>query len=311
MRNLKICVHIPLYLETRKKKQLNNFNKVCSSFLKLSRKTELFIHTNKKFKNKNKRINFIYHTFKNSHSFKLTWYCRNLMEAQKDKFDIFIYCEDDILFTLKNFKYWLKYKDKCIRNNYNLGFLRVELNKTDKKLYSTDQVEKSKYFVNLTNKKFVVLANSNCSFWIYDKNEFRHFIKTKYWKFNWRWISISDILLIREMAAVGWHGQNMNGIDMGRYSGTIVPLKNGKVDNKSFLRHLPDNYANSPPGLFGTFKMIDIVEKKLEQFKPANYITKLFKRLKYITYHLLRFNIKRYLKKNTLHKDLKSGLIFK
>ena len=57
--------------------------------------------------------------------------------------------------------------------------------------------------------------------------------------------------------------------------------------------------------------MIDIVEKKLEQFKPANFITKLFKRAKYMTYHLLRFNIKRYLKKNTLHKDLKSGLIFK
>ena len=52
------------------------------------------------------------------------------------------------------------------------------------------------------------------------------------------------------MAAVGWHGQNMNGIDMGRYFGTIVPLKNGKVDNKSFLSHLPDNYANSKKGIF-------------------------------------------------------------
>ena len=183
------------------------------------------------------------------------------METQKDNYDIFIYCEDDLLFTKKNFKYWLENKDKCIENNYNLGFLRVEMNKKNKILYSTDQVETSNYYVELKNKKYLVLANSNCSFWIYDKYEFNEFIKTKYWRFDWRWISISDILLIREMAAVGWHGQNMNGLDMGRYSATIVPLKKGKLENKSFIRHLPDNYANAPRGLFGTFKMNDIVKK--------------------------------------------------
>ena len=311
MKSFKICVHIPLYFEKRKKKQLSNFKKVCNSFLKLSKRAELFIHSNKKLKSKNKRIKFILHSFKKSHPFKLTWYCRDLMESQKDNYDIFIYCEDDILFTKKNFKYWLAYKDQCIENNYNLGFLRTEVNKKNKKLYSTDQVEKSRYSINLSNKKYVVLANSNCSFWIYDKDEFNKFIKTKYWKFDWRWISVSDILLIREMAAVGWHGQNMNGIDMERYLGTIVPLKKGRTDSKSFIRHLSDNYANSPPGLFGTFKMSDIVEKNLKQFKPVSSIGRLLKRVKYMTYHLLRFNIKRYFKKNTLHKDLRSGLIFK
>ncbi len=311
MKNLKICVHVPLFLEKRKKKQLNNFKKVCNSFLKLSKKTELFIHSNKKIKSSNKRIKFISHNFKKNHPFKLTWFCRNLMEAQKDNYDIFIYCEDDLLFTKKNFKYWLENKDKCIENNYNLGFLRVEMNKKNKKLYSTDQVEPSNYYVELQNKKYLVLANSNCSFWIYDKYEFKEFIKTKYWRFDWRWISISDILLIREMAAVGWHGQNMNGLDMGRYSATIVPLKKGKLENKYFIRHLPDNYANAPRGLFGTFKMNDIVKKDLKKFTPSNSFDRLIKRLRYMTYHILRINIKKYFRTNKLHDDLRSGLIFK
>ena len=55
------------------------------------------------------------------------------MKSQKNNFDIFIYCEDDILFDKKNFNYWLKHKNTCIKNNYNLGFLRFEINKKDKK----------------------------------------------------------------------------------------------------------------------------------------------------------------------------------
>ncbi len=299
-----------MYLEKRKKKQIKNFKKVCAGFLKLSKKTKIFIHSNKKLKSNNKRIKYIFHNFEKAHPFKLTWYCRNLMEQQKDDYDIFIYCEDDILFTQKNFKYWLNNKNICIKNNYNLGFLRVEVNKKNKKLYSTDQVETSKFYVDLSKNKYICLANSNCSFWIYDKNEFKKFIVSKFWSFQWKWISISDILLIREMAAVGWHGKNMNGLDMDRYLNTIVPLKNKKLNNSSFIRHLSDNYANAPQGFFGTFKMDDIVDKNLKKFIPSNNFKNIFKRIRYVIYHILRINIKRYFKKNKLHKDLRSGLIF-
>ena len=40
--NLKICVHIPLYLDENKKKQVTNFKKVCNSFLKFSKKVDIF-----------------------------------------------------------------------------------------------------------------------------------------------------------------------------------------------------------------------------------------------------------------------------
>ena len=86
------------------------------------------------------------------------------MEKQKNDYDVFIYTEDDILFEKKNFNYWLKYKDLCLNDNYNLGFLRFEINKKDKNLYSTDQVEQSSKYLNLSKKKYLVLANSYCAF---------------------------------------------------------------------------------------------------------------------------------------------------
>ena len=312
MKNFKISVHIPLYLKKPyNKRKLKNFNKVCKSLLSLSNKSQIFVHTNKKLKSKNKKIKYFYYNFKKDHPFKLTWYCRNLMKSQKNDFDIFIYCEDDILFNKKNFYYWLKHKNICIKNNYNLGFLRFEINKKDKNFYSTDQVEQSSKYLNLSKKKYLVLANSNCSFWMYDKKEFNDFIKTKFYNFNWRWISISNILLIREMAAVGWHGENMNGLSMNRYKATVVPFKNNKLDDGSLIRHLSDNYANAPQGLFGTLKISQISHNDLKKFLPLTFFDKLFRRLGYIAYHLLRFNFKKFFKKNTLHKDLRSGLIFR
>jgi len=295
-KNYKISVHIPLYVDSKKKKQLKNFNKVCKSFLELTRKTKIFVHSNKKFKG-NKRIKYFYYNFKKikKHPSRLTWFCRDVMEKQKNKFDIFIYCEDDINFTKRNFRYWLNYKDACIRNNYNLGFTRYEIN--NKNYYSADQVAKSKYFVKLLNEKYIVPDNPHCAFWIYDTKEFNNFIKTKYWKFDWKLVTISGILLIREMATMGWHGVNLNGIDMDRYLATVIPLKNGHLDKNSFVRHLSNNYSKNPAGLFGTFKIKDIPEKKLEEFKPMGPIGKIYKRTKYLLYYFLRINIKKYLKK--------------
>jgi len=226
------------------------------------------------------------------------------METQKNKYDIFIYSEDDISFSKKNLKYWLSHKDNCIKNRYNLGFLRIEKNKRNKKLYSSDQISKSNYYVKLFKRKYFVLNNPYCAFWIYDKIEFNKFIRTKWWKFNWSLRSNSGILHIREMAAWGWHGINMNGVDMDRYSATIIPLRHGEPDKNSFIRHLSDNYANSPRGLFGTFRIEDILNKNLENFKPITPLNKFLKRIKNVIYYSFRFNIKSLFKKTNLHPDL-------
>jgi len=300
----KISVHIPFYFTKNKKSKERNFNKVCSSFLKLSKKTDIFVHTNKKFKNKKKRIKFIVHKLNKDHPFKLTWYCRKLMEKQKNKYDIFIYSEDDILFTKKNLNYWMKFKDICTNKNYNLGFLRVEMNKKDKKLYSTDQISKSKKYVKLNNKKYFVPTNPYCGFWIYDKKEFIKFVNTKWWKFKWSLRSNSGILHIREMASLGWHGTNINGQDMDRYLATIIPINKMKPDNRSFIKHLSNNYANSPRGLFGTFRINDIIDNELQKFIPKSPLNKFLNKTKYNIYSMLRINIKSLFNNAKLHPDL-------
>ena len=296
IKNFKISVHIPLYVDIEKKKQMRNFKKVCDSFLKLSKKTEIFVHSNKKFKG-NKKIKYFYYDFKKikKHPYKLTWFCRKIMENQKNKFDVFIYSEDKILLTKKNFRYWLDHKDLCIKNDYNLGFLRYDIK--NKIFYSDDQVAKFKYYVNLLNKKYIVPQNTSCAFWIYDKKEFKNFIKTKYWKFDWKWVTIAGILLIREMSMIGWHGINMNGIDMNRYIATIIPLKKGQLDKNSFIRDLSNKYSMNPRGLFGTFKVKDILEKNLQEFKPITPVGRFFKRASYILYYFSRINIKKYIKR--------------
>ncbi len=305
MKSLKLSVHIPLYLKNKgESKRMKNFKKVCNGFLKLSPKTKIFVHCNKRLKMKNKKIESIFYNFKKSHPFKLTWYCRDLMEKQKNQFDVFIYSEDDIYFSKKNLKYWLRHKNNCIKNKYNLGFLRVETNRKNKKLYSSDQISKSSYYVNLNKKKYFVLHNPYCGFWIYDKDEFNKFITTKWWKFNWSLRSNSGILHIREMAAWGWHGINLNGLDMDRYLATVITIKSNKPDENSFIKHLSNNYADSPSGLFGTFKINEILGKNLKSFKAVTPLNRLLKRIQNIIYYSLRINIKSFFKKTKLHPDL-------
>ena len=296
IKNLKISIHIPLYVDSEKKQQLSNFRKVCKSFLSLSNRARIFVYSNKKFRGNNK-IKYFYYNFKKikEHPYKLTWFCRKEMESQKNKFDVFIYSEDKILFTKKNFRYWFGHKDLCIKNDYNLGFLRYEIK--NKTYYSDDQVAKSKYYVNLLNKKYIIPQNTSCGLWIYDKNEFKSFIKTKFWKFDWKWTTISGVLLMREMSMIGWHGVNMNGIDMRRYLATIIPLKNGQLDKNSLIRDLSNKYSMNPRGLFGTFKVKDILEKNLQEFKPITVIGRFFKRVSYILYYFSRINIKKYIKR--------------
>jgi hypothetical protein len=286
--NLKISVHIPFFFEERKKNQVNYLKKVCRGHLNLSKKTMIYVHSNTLLKKFDKRVKFIKHSFKNIHPYKLTWLCRNLMKKQKKKFDIFIYCEDDIFFTKKNLKYWLKYKDLCISKDYNLGFLRVEKNKKDNELYSPDHIKKSRYIINQGQIKFIIPSSSHCSFWIYDKKEFNKFTKTKYFNFNWKWKTISGVLLIREMASIGWHGENM-----GRYRLTVIPLIKNFFNVDSFLVHLSGNYSSNPAGLFGTFKVKDLIDKKLIKFETPPLFKKILNKFTFSFYKIFRFNLKK------------------
>ena len=293
---LKISVHIPFYLAKNNKNKFKLLYKVCSSYLKLSKKTKIFVHSNRKIRNKNKKIKFIFHALKNVHPFRLTWKPRDLMIKQIKDFDIFIFGEDDLLFSKKNFYYWLRYKDICIKNDFNLGFLRVE--KKDNNLYSIDQIKKLSYIKNIYNKKYVVLENPNSSTWIYDKNEFSKFVKTPFYNFNWKIKEFGSHNFDREMSAVGWHGRDISkGFDMGRYIATIIPLEKNKLDTNSFINHLSNKYSKNPAGLFGSIKIKDLLSKNLYTFTKPNIFEFWFNKIRYNLYSALRINLKDFKKR--------------
>jgi len=164
----------------------------------------------------------------------LTWIHRKVVKDMIDDYDVQIYLEDDIGFTIETLQYWLTYKSICIENGYNLGFLRVELDERSGRWYCTDITELPDRVIELGGRLFAYFPGVYSAFWIYDREELKRFAATG------RWVEHREP--IRAAAAVGWHGR-----DLGMYKGTIVPVNKVEentyvVSNESRVHHLPNNY---------------------------------------------------------------------
>jgi hypothetical protein len=143
---MKIAKHITFFYREIRIKYINN---IIEEVNKYKYTTDIFIHTNKidltiDFFNKynNGNISIIYHDITDLYPFYLTWKCRDLLKDQRYDYDIFMYIEDDILVSCKTLDYWLTYNEKLIAFNYNLGFVRIEL---DNNIWN--------YFSNLSRNK--------------------------------------------------------------------------------------------------------------------------------------------------------------
>ena len=238
--NYKIAVHITFFLGKNYLNRINFLRKIIDSYKKISKNLDIFIHINKKLHNKYKikDVNYILHNLSLEDPYILSWKSRKLIYQQKDIYDVFIYSEDDILFTKNNFDYWINFKDICIKNNFNLGFIRVE--KNNNKIYSIDVTTQLNKYLIINNNRFIVNdINTYCAFWIYDRQELNKFINSNIWNFNWR----NEFSYgVREMSAIGWHG-----LKMTRYKDTLIPLvKSNKkkyvVNLDSLIYHLTGNY---------------------------------------------------------------------
>ncbi len=233
----KILINIPFFIDYNFFKRSLILKKIVNNYLKSFSNVDIYIHTNHQLKNKFKlrKIKYIFYSLKENERWKLPWKTRKFINSKKREYDYYIYTEDDIYFTKKNFHYWIQNKDECIKNGYNLGFVRVEKNI---KFFSVDINKKLSRKVLINKKKYIINdVNPYCAFWIYDKNELNNFIKTKYWNLN-NWTD-NKYYGSREMVAIGWHGLNMN-----RYKNTILPLKNNKIVDETKIIHLTKNYSN-------------------------------------------------------------------
>lgn len=250
---MKITKHISFYFIHNR---IDYINKIIDETNKYYYTTDIYIHTNNTClqenmfnKYTNGYIKIIYHELANINPFYLTWKCRDLLQQQKDEYDIFMYIEDDILVPYKAIKYWLEYNEKLIEKNYNLGFVRIEVENNIE--YITDlYAEKIDTIINLDEKTYGVNnKNPYCAFWIYNKKEFNNFVNSIYYDIN----HISGYG-IREQSAVGLHGVNTKW-----YKNTLIPIINNKLIDNCKIYHMPNNYVLNKNTLFATIKFDEAI----------------------------------------------------
>ncbi len=261
---MNLGVHITFYyVENR----LQYLKKVIEGIESIDAEKTIFVYSNRDFKldEHHENVKIIVHDFarKNNnklhsihrfyyqtllklgltklvHPFYLAWVNRKYVEKYIENFDVQMYIEDDIYFNSNTFDYWLENKDICLKNNYNLGFLRIEKDNKTNNEYSTDLFKPLDRIVDLDDTKFLLNdINPYCGFWIYEKSELKKFIKSSEWKFKFK------NYRIRERSAIGWHGFKMD-----RYKGTLVPLEEKgnnfyQCNENSSVHHMPNNYIGN------------------------------------------------------------------
>jgi hypothetical protein len=241
---MKITKHISFYFL---KERIQYVNKIIDETNRYGCTTDIFIHTNIYLEGAfapytNGRLQIVVHDLSKTDPFYLTWKCRDLMREQQHDYDLFMYVEDDILVPFKAVQYWLQHNEKLIELNYNLGFVRIEVDHqvefiTDlygEKLDTLIHVEGAPYCVN--NK------NPYCAFWIYTKNEFSKFVNSPY--YDPQRIAGYGI---REQSAVGLHG-----LHTPWYKNTLIPIIDNKLAEACKIYHLPNNYVLNKNTPFAT-----------------------------------------------------------
>jgi len=250
---MKITKHISFYFIEDRILYVNNILDETNKYVYT---TDIFIHTNNadlkeedfnKYTNGNLKI--IYHDLSNIHPFYLTWKCRDLLKQQTDDYDIFMYVEDDILVPCKALNYWLMYNEKLIEMDYNLGFVRIEIDNNIE--YITDLF--GEYFdttIHLENIPYCVNnKNPYCAFWIYNKVEFNKFVNSKYYQCN----NIEGYET-REQSAIGLHGVHTDW-----YKNTLIPIIDNKLIEDCKIYHMPNNYVVNKNSPFATIKFDEAI----------------------------------------------------
>lgn len=254
---MKIIYNIVFYYD---EKRIIYLLKIINEIKKYKYKTDIYIHTNINFQLNNiikyvGKLELIIHDLKNINPKKLTWLAKTFMNKFINKYDIFIYSEDDILIYNEAFNYWLEFKDICFKNKYNLGFLRIEYLNI-KNLYLTDISSsfEEPEFKYINNIKFLVNhKNPYYACWIYDKDIMKKFINSVY--FNKQIIEFKKIKYqIRESQGIGYHAR-----DMDYFKKTLIPVNEfNLINNNCFIHHLPNNYINNP-SKYGKLLIKDLI----------------------------------------------------
>ena len=261
----KIAIHVSFfYIESR----IQYVNRIIEATNQYDCDADIYIHTNAHdlrssafCPHTNGRLLIISHDLSLENPFYLTWKCRPLLKTQVDDYDAFMYIEDDILVPWNAIKYWLNNNERLIEQNYNLGFMRIEI-AADGEEYITDlHGECFDTIIQLADGQPCCLNNKNpyCAFWIYNKAEFKRFVLSPYYDIQ----NIPEYP-IREKSAIGLHG-NLNYW----YKGTVIPIIGQGLNPDCRIYHMPNNYVvDSSP--FATIRFEDAIDKNTLKHDSTN-----------------------------------------
>jgi hypothetical protein len=180
----------------------------------------------------------------------LTWRHKPLLvEAMRKSmtaYSHFIYLEDDIYLTFRNFIYFLQYRAALATRRLIPGYLRVEFKHSDRLLYSSDAVTSTRItdanIVEVDGCTFVSHNYPYCALFVMDREMIEEYVSSRSFDFE-KSKEVSD-WTTSPRAAMGLCWDNPPAGFIHRYvlpidPVTLVPLP------FSFVEHLPNNYANS------------------------------------------------------------------
>lgn len=224
---------------------------------------------------------FKYHFFTPTglgHPYLLTWSHFDVFRRliSNESITHFMYLEDDLLITRENVDYW----NESFRTLHPLGlipsFLRIEKNQKDLQWYSSDAQEQF-YFSKIPKVyknpeyAFINLPHPYQGMYFLPRELMLEHLNSKSSNPD------SGVWFIREKAAQGLTFQNVPTWCTSR-NFVGFDVRNQKIDHRSFIHHLPENYANRTPpdGKLGTIQIDQVILMRRPECRPMKHLRKLF-----------------------------------
>lgn len=196
------------------------------------------------------------------HPFFLPWYHFNIFREDLAKSDSthFLYLEDDLLFGTQQWNYWLESYQLLRPHGLLPGFVRVERNNADQKLYCTDSVSqvwledlqciKSDY-----NRWFVETPSPYQAMYLLDRDLLNEHLSGP--------SSHPDYshLHTREAAAQGLAFHNKPPGFTSRCMLGYFPQQ-ARLDPCCMVEHMSANYANDPASKHGKIYFDTLVQSR-------------------------------------------------
>lgn len=181
------------------------------------------------------------------HPFLLTWCHRGHIVKNIDKYDAFMYVEDDMDIPWENITHYFS-TFYLLWPHAIPGFIRVE--QKESSLVNTDNTKPTQKTIRnsfkIGEREFIELTNSYHAFWILPQKELKETMPAD---FTQPKCPIIDLL--REHAA--WYLQS----ELQKHA--FIEIKDNQVLKECYSFHLPNNYALNEKSEFGKLAVSNII----------------------------------------------------